>query len=359
VVVLIAAMTEGRPQVSHAEVPGLMARFALPSDGLTIKDLPSYDDLNFHVSTAAGNEYVLKVHNSTLASGTRERLQGQNKLIERLRLNSLPVPEVIRTPDADAVLPMMPKATGAPAPNMRVLTYLRGEIVENDFPKSAEFLRKVGAMVGKIAKALQGFEEPNLHWTWEWDMKKLSDVVTSKLQFISNERQRGLAARLAAEYADFIKTTSDLPHSIIHSDLNDTNLLWSSNEGGEIVGILDFGDAIYNCSAFDPAIAAGYYCLGQPDPLMVLIEVLAGYLQTSAHGFSDDEIVAYFHGARGRVLLSVACSAEKQHLEPDNEYLAHTAKPGWAVLMALDQIGPERALEALRIAARGSGGSGF
>merc|ERR1719221_1034938 len=105
-------------------------------------------------------------------------------------------------------------------------------------------------------------------------MKKVSEVVTSKLQFVRHEKHRALAARLAAEYAAFVQTTSGLPHSIIHSDLNDTNLLWSIREGGEIVGILDFGDAIYNCSAFDPGIAAGYYCLGQPDALTVLIEVL-------------------------------------------------------------------------------------
>lgn len=324
-----------------------MARFGLPSESLKIKDLPSYDDLNFHVTTAEGKGYVLKVHNSTLPSGTQDRLKGQNKMIERLRKSDLPVPEIIRTPDGEEVLPIKAKVEGAPEPNMRILSYLQGEIVENNTPKSVEFLRKVGALVGKVARALHGFEEPNLKWTWEWDMKTVAETVVAKLPFIGNEGRRGLATKLAAEYAEFVKRTSGLPHSVIHSDLNDTNLLWSSQEGGDIVGILDFGDAIHSCSAFDPAIAAGYYCLGQPNPLVVLTEVLAGYLETAPHGMSDEEVRCYFHGARGRVLLSVSCSAEKQHLEPDNEYLAHTAEPGWAVLEALTRIGTEPALEAL------------
>ena len=36
-----------------------------------------------------------------------------------------------------------------------------------------------------------------------------------------------------------------LPHSVLHADLNDTNLLF---EGDKVVGVLDFGDSIYSCT---------------------------------------------------------------------------------------------------------------
>merc|ERR1712113_891723 len=96
---------------------------------------------------------------------------------------------------------------------------------------------------------------------------------------------------------------ASLPHSVIHSDLNDTNLLFNSS-GTEVLGVIDFGDSIYSCTIFDPAIAAGYYSLGQEDPMLVFQEVLRGYVRVAPKLVSVDEVTAFFHAARGRVLLS-------------------------------------------------------
>merc|ERR1712224_257975 len=136
---------------------------------------------------------------------------------------------------------------------------------------------------------------------------------------------------------------SKLPHSVIHADLNDTNLLF---DGPAIVGVLDFGDSIYSCTVFDVGIAAGYYSLGQEDPLWVFCEVLRGYLKEA--DLNEDELSVLFYVAYGRVLLSVCMSAAACAAEPDNEYLAHTSEPGWAVLKKLASVTGEDALERFK-----------
>jgi len=352
--IVTMAGVEGRPIVSRELVPSLVERFGLPSDGLEIKEMPSYEDLNFRVQTASGSRYVLKVHNSTLASGTRQRLEAQNRVIARLKERGLPVPEVIADSSGEPIFPLDPSAASSPL--VRMLSYLEGDIVPNETPKDAAFLQGIGELVGRVATALADFDDPEAKWTWDWDMRHVARVVREKLSFIADEDQRALAARLADEYEAMLGVegalVADLPHSVLHADMNDTNLLF---DGSSVVGIIDFGDSIYGCTVFDLAIAAGYYSLGQANPMMVFCEVLRGYLRTAPRQLSDAEIAAFFQVARGRVLLSVAFSAQSCSLEPDNEYLAHTSKPGWAVLQILGAMPTERALETLTAVAKAVG----
>merc|ERR1712232_1179561 len=78
------------------------------------------------------------------------------------------------------------------------------------------------------------------------------------------------------------------------------------------------------------------------DPLWVFCEVLRGYLQEA--DLSEEELAVLYYAAYGRVLLSVCMGAEKCAAEPDNEYLAHTSEPGWAVLSKLADVTGEEAL---------------
>ncbi|CAK0888675.1 unnamed protein product [Prorocentrum cordatum] len=89
------------------------------------------------------------------------------------------------------------------------------------------------------------------------------------------------------------------------------------------------------------------YSLGQEDPMQVLCSVLRGYVSVAPVELSRQELEVFFQAARGRVLLSVAFAAENMALEPDNEYLAHTSEPGWAVLQKLGNVDAAVALSAL------------
>lgn len=276
-----------------------------------------------------------------------KRLQAQDRIIERLRAQGLPVPETLRALDGAAALPMA--EPGAPPENqaahVRVLSYLSGDIVPNEEPKSPEFLQAVGATVGRITRALAGFEDEGAKWDSDWHMKNVAAACSARVQYITNPERRALAERYIASYAAALtpEVLAAMPHSVTHCDVNDTNLLFRN---GEVVGILDFGDSIYTCTVFDVGIAAGYYSLAQENPLDVFEEVLRGYLSRAP--LSDAELEAFFHVAYGRILLSVCFSAQSCTAEPDNEYLAHTSEPGWAVITKLKDVSPADTLERFR-----------
>ena len=59
-------------------------------------------------------------------------------------------------------------APGAPLANqkahVRVLTYVQGHIVPNETAKTPGFFNAIGALVGRVTKALEGFEDLYLHY---------------------------------------------------------------------------------------------------------------------------------------------------------------------------------------------------
>ncbi|CAK9087257.1 Hydroxylysine kinase (5-hydroxy-L-lysine kinase) (Aminoglycoside phosphotransferase domain-containing protein 1) [Durusdinium trenchii] len=249
---------EGRPPLEFlvSKLPELLEHFGLQGE-FRWKELDSFDDRNLMVTFEDGRKYVVKAHNTLLPSGSLERLDAQDRLMCQLHSQGLPVPEVLyRDGCSTYTLP-------SPVPALvRILTYLEGDLIKNEAPKSPALLRRIGALCGSVAVALESFDAKGFQWTWAWDMKRLPEVVRSKLPFISADR-RPLAERLCHAYAERLCTERPehggrlcdvLPHTVLHADLNDTNLLFADDE---VVGVIDFGDSIHSCRIFEPGITAG------------------------------------------------------------------------------------------------------
>lgn len=69
-----------------------------------------------------------------------------------------------------------------------------------------------------------------------------------------------------------------LPHSIIHNDANDHNVL-AAADGASVGGIIDFGDSVYTATVFELSVTIAYgaclvnhhpysFCVLPLDPLM-------------------------------------------------------------------------------------------
>lgn len=84
---------------------------------------------------------------------------------------------------------------------------------------SPSVLPLVGRLCAQIAVALQRFEPQGFHWTWDWDMKRVPQVVRSKLHHLQGER-RAMAARLADAYEVALQAMATLPEAVLHADLN-------------------------------------------------------------------------------------------------------------------------------------------
>jgi Ser/Thr protein kinase RdoA (MazF antagonist) len=125
-----------------------------------------------------------------------------------------------------------------------------------------------------------------------------------------------------------------LPHSVIHNDLNDNNILVQEVNGeSKISGVVDFGDCIWTARVCELAIAMAYVIMDSSSPLLEAFWVIEGY-----HSFStltDLEIKCLFPLACTRMCMSVVYGCVSRSVDPSNEYAATTITPGLRVLEKL------------------------
>ncbi|CAE8590666.1 unnamed protein product, partial [Polarella glacialis] len=77
------AGVEGRPKLDPKDLPSLLKQFGLVGEDFEFKELPAFDDCSLLVTTQ-GQRYVLKAHNALLTAGSRQRLEAQDRVIQRL-----------------------------------------------------------------------------------------------------------------------------------------------------------------------------------------------------------------------------------------------------------------------------------
>jgi Ser/Thr protein kinase RdoA (MazF antagonist) len=129
------SLTQNRSQFSPEEAQ----RLARHLYGLTVTaaPLPSERDQNFHLTDAAGAEYVLKI---AAAGDSLELLDFQNQVIERLTAAGLYSPPLRVYPTtAGQTITLTPGLNGA-THAVRLLTYLPGKPLALVKPHSPELL---------------------------------------------------------------------------------------------------------------------------------------------------------------------------------------------------------------------------
>jgi len=302
-----------------------MARDLFGFEATTVTRLPSYYDQNFLLS-GSGCRRVLKIANS---ADDHQTLQFQNSVIEQVDRAAcgFDVPRVFRSLAGDrvAVASADDRRHG-----VRLLSYVEGRPWSELSSHGQSLLMSLGRTVGQLSRALEGFSHPGMSRFCEWDLKnalRLRDLLNAlgaeqrkMIEWILDHFEASLAPRL-----------EELPTGVVHGDVNNDNVLVS---GEEVVGVIDFGDAVHSARVFDVAIAIGYAMLGSGDPAARAQDVLDGCLEVLA--LEPPECALVFDLARIRIAMSVTYGAHYGALDPDNTYLTTNVKRGWQVLEQFD-----------------------
>jgi Ser/Thr protein kinase RdoA (MazF antagonist) len=182
--------------------------------------------------------------------------------------------------------------------------------------------------------ALEGFDHPAAHdRRLQWDVLKAADVIGGYRQFVADPRRRLIVDSALEAFLGGVRPALDeLPHSVIHNDANDHNILIA---GEGISGLLDFGDAVHSITVNDLAVACAYAMLDRDDPTGVAAGVVAGYQQV--RGLNEVEYRLLPDLIRIRLVMSVVISAYQQTIHPDNEYLRVSEAPAWRLLARLTE----------------------
>jgi hydroxylysine kinase len=198
----------------------------------------------------------------------------------------------------------------------RVLTWLDGDIVAGqDLPVT--FLETAGRMLGRLNRALAGFEHPGAHRDLAWDLPHLPDLrphatIPLHLEVID---------RFTAETLPALAT---LPHQVIHNDGHPGNLLVRA---GSLAGILDFGDAVSSPRVCDLAVALAYLLPDAPRPWPEVDAFTAGFL--SEVQLSGPELAQLPMLIAARTIMRSVINQALQreaHSDPSGFYAANDRK---------------------------------
>jgi Ser/Thr protein kinase RdoA (MazF antagonist) len=164
----------------------------------------------------------------------------------------------------DGLLPLQqlrPSTAGTLTPTLaghggrvaRLFEWLPGELLI-DVPPDDDQLRALGGALGRLTRALDGFEHPRMTRPFAWDLAqfpRLRQVLDrfphDDLREVFTRFEQRVTPRLA-----------ELPRQVIHNDFNPGNVLVDPSDPSFVTGILDFGDAIHTIRIADVAVALCY-----------------------------------------------------------------------------------------------------
>lgn len=300
-----------------------------------LRDLPSERDRNVAVRVDGVDRYVLKVANAT---EDRAFLDLQHRAMDRLAAAGVPCQRVVPTTSDEEVVDL--GAAGTPR-LARVLTWLPGRPLATipAATRPRELLVDLGRVMGTTVAALDGYDHPAAHRSFQWSAEDGLAVIAAHAGAVTDRVRADLLARWQTRLLPLADRLPRLRQGLIHNDANDHNVL-VADDGRSISGLLDLGDAIWSVRVQEPAVAAAYAALATADADAVIEAVAEGFSEASP--MTDSEQVVLRELVALRLATSVVLSAHQSRLAPDDPYLTVSEAPAWALLERLIAVEPAR-----------------
>lgn len=288
--------------------------------------LPGEVDFNFRIKLEGSEGYILKISRSDENEAYLDFQQSILQHVER-HGQGLLVPKVI--PDGNGnTISKIQDAFGHTR-FVRLLTWMPGRVWSGVKPQLDDLRYSLGAQCGKLAKALQGYDHPQAHREFEWDVAQA--LWTKAHVSIFKGQQAKIVSYFQDAFEKLFKDYDTLRKAVVHNDANDNNVIVSASlTEPKVQAVIDYGDAIYTQIINDVAIACAYTVMGHNDPLEAALPIVRGY--HSEFGLQETELVHLYHAIAMRLVISVTKSALNKIKEPDNTYLLISEKPAWEVL---------------------------
>jgi len=312
---------------------------------VSAKSLPGEYDDNFHLSSAGGREFVLKImHPARERSFVEMQCQALQHLARRAPQLSLP--RVCAMPNGDPFT--LTTLSDGTKRIVWLLTYVSGTVLAKANPHAPELLRSLGQFLGQMDATLSDFSHPAAHRELKWDLGR-AGWIRNYLQHISDPARRALVERFLRLYeSEVVPALAALRRSVIYGDANDYNVLVSPPwpQPRKVISVIDFGDMHQGLTASEAAIAAAYAMLGKKDPLSAACAVIAGYHKSFPLNEAEMSLLYVLIGMR--LAVSVTNSAHRKSLVPDDPYVTISEAPAWEALEKLAAVHPRFAHFAFR-----------
>ncbi len=315
--------------------------------------LPGERDANFLLEDDSGARFVLKVSS---ASERPARLGLQQALIARARERdpALRVPEAV--PTTGGALPGW-REFGGRGHRVRLFRYLEGRPFSAFRRRPHALLESAGGLVGRVQRALDGFDHPELDiHEIPWAPAHAPAVIAAASETLRGESGFGTYRGVADAVRDGLPDLLALPAGALHNDANDDNLLLATGTPEtarpEDVALLDFGDSVRGPLICEAATAALYTAAAACGPLRAAARVLAGF--AAERPVSEPEADLFGVALATRALVSAGVAALRRAQVAGaaaDEYLMVSQAGVWRVLRAIEAEAPEVTAGRFRLAA--------
>ncbi|MEQ9301771.1 MAG: aminotransferase class III-fold pyridoxal phosphate-dependent enzyme [Cyclobacteriaceae bacterium] len=288
-----------------------------------LKQLYGDVDLNFHLRTVHGEQYVVKLKKDL---SQKESLLFQHQMAGHLVTSGLVMPSAIKSLHQETVLSVRYDQEDY---LLSLLTWIDGPLWSSQLPQSDAMLASLGSFLGRMTSALQSFEHPAAHRSITWDNAS-ADWVGGQLHIFPTEKKE-LIEDLYNQYEFKADARNQLRKSIIHNDANDNNIiLGRCGDTVEVKSIIDYGDALHSYTINELANALAYIMMDKHDPASVAMKVIRAYHKEFSLNQGEIELLPLMIATR--LMLSVTHSTINHQNDPENEYHQISAEGAWKLL---------------------------
>jgi 4-aminobutyrate aminotransferase-like enzyme/Ser/Thr protein kinase RdoA (MazF antagonist) len=293
----------------------------------TLTPLPGEFDFNFRVDGNDGRQYAFKISPPDFSW---EWIRFQRDLLVHLQSNPAPLPVPRIFPNRYGELVAIVETGDGKPQYLRLLSWIPGRLWAKVNPHTPELLEDLGFKLGQMTSALQGFDHPAAHRSFRWNLSE-GAWIGERLHLFPEEKSPLVHHFFSAFERKVLPVLPQLRRSVIHNDANDYNVLVSEDPyAPEVIGFIDFGDAIYSQTVNDLAVATAYAAMFKPDPLSAAVAVVRGFHRSCP--LREEEVAILYELIAARLVISLTISTLNQRENPENEYLQISARPAWDLL---------------------------
>ena len=306
-------------------------------------------DLNLKMECTDGSIFLIK---ATEIQGDSDTTW-QGRILDHVAQcdSRIPIPKIVRTHSGLTEISVQASATRY---QVRVMTWLDGEVIGRAEGVDFELLGELGALAGSMYECLQSADRTGVPKTHHWDVRNLREAVASCVDFVPDAINVSAVAKILEKCEPVEPLLAKLPTGLVHQDLNDFNVLVAEDDEGrlKVSGIIDFGDTLDSIRVAEVVVAGAYSMLRQPDPVAALAAVVAGF--NSVVPLTERELSVIFPLAAARLCLN-ACTWTQRTMNDSGAYGVSRMMYTWPAVQLLAPLDPAQALARIELACQSAG----
>jgi len=267
-------------------------------------------DENFRVHVTGGNGYVFKAMGVRESEATGDLLPAVLTHLERVDVE-LPVPRLVRSLDGRTQI-RVADASGTTR-IASLCTFLPGKLLMSATRSSGQ-RRACGKLLARVARALRTFDHAACRREVAWDIARVPALASLIPQVPDLPDTAFLNDFLARFSMEITPRLSQLRHQFVHNDFNARNILVDPDDESRVVGIIDFGDAVYTAQVADVAVGV----TGQLDTPETADEALREFVAAycEIEPLRPEELCVLNWLVAGRIVLNFVRTAWLRRRQP-------------------------------------------